>query len=142
MERLYVRLYLVMFYSFFFFFFLMIRRPPRSTLFPYTTLFRSTGIDSLRFSTLPGNLIHGLFHTGWIAGGIGRLTGAVLAPTARVNNAVGVGRKLERRKLLTIVVQIRSKTPRLEVGRFCNINVAFALFVQNPSNARRVFCRS
>src|SRR5256885_13007255 len=28
---------------FFFFFFLMIRRPPRSTLFPYTTLFRSAG---------------------------------------------------------------------------------------------------
>src|SRR5260370_40083340 len=27
------------------FFFLMIRRPPRSTLFPYTTLFRSTGVD-------------------------------------------------------------------------------------------------
>src|SRR5688572_31050327 len=31
------------FYSFLFFFFLMIRRPPRSTLFPYTTLFRSAG---------------------------------------------------------------------------------------------------
>src|SRR6266496_4191748 len=30
-----------MFFFFFFFFFLMIRRPPRSTLFPYTTLFRS-----------------------------------------------------------------------------------------------------
>src|SRR3712207_9553522 len=29
--------------SFLFFFFLMIRRPPRSTLFPYTTLFRSYG---------------------------------------------------------------------------------------------------
>src|SRR6266516_6722669 len=28
-------------FNFFFFFFLMIRRPPRSTLFPYTTLFRS-----------------------------------------------------------------------------------------------------
>src|SRR2546422_7553118 len=28
-------------YSSLFFFFLMIRRPPRSTLFPYTTLFRS-----------------------------------------------------------------------------------------------------
>src|SRR3712207_7588347 len=27
----------------FLFFFLMIRRPPRSTLFPYTTLFRSLG---------------------------------------------------------------------------------------------------
>src|SRR5689334_25407103 len=33
------------FYSLlFFFFFLMIRRPPRSTLFPYTTLFRSLGL--------------------------------------------------------------------------------------------------
>src|SRR5256885_16019201 len=30
-------------YFYFFFFFLMIRRPPRSTLFPYTTLFRSGG---------------------------------------------------------------------------------------------------
>src|SRR2546429_6701617 len=33
----------------FFFFFLMIRRPPRSTLFPYTTLFRSPrGVNSPR----------------------------------------------------------------------------------------------
>src|SRR2546421_13094911 len=35
---------------YFFFFFLMIRRPPRSTLFPYTTLFRSPsgfGIDEI-----------------------------------------------------------------------------------------------
>src|SRR2546430_8193863 len=32
----------------FFFFFLMIRRPPRSTLFPYTTLFRSGGVISGR----------------------------------------------------------------------------------------------
>src|SRR5256885_5002860 len=32
-------------HSFFFFFFLMIRRPPRSTLFPYTTLFRSYFVE-------------------------------------------------------------------------------------------------
>src|SRR3712207_7025984 len=31
-----------------FVFFLMIRRPPRSTLFPYTTLFRSLGWDLRR----------------------------------------------------------------------------------------------
>src|SRR5260221_4873542 len=31
----------IVFPPFLFFFFLMIRRPPRSTLFPYTTLFRS-----------------------------------------------------------------------------------------------------
>src|SRR5256885_12670417 len=33
--------YIYRLFFFFFFFFLMIRRPPRSTLFPYTTLFRS-----------------------------------------------------------------------------------------------------
>src|SRR6266513_5711348 len=36
-------LFFAFFFVFFFFFFLMIRRPPRSTLFPYTTLFRSPG---------------------------------------------------------------------------------------------------
>src|SRR5690348_17677808 len=43
--------------SFLFFFFLMIRRPPRSTLFPYTTLFRSsccsTASSRRAFSTAP-----------------------------------------------------------------------------------------
>src|SRR5688572_33115235 len=39
---LYHQLFLVsILFLFFAFFFLMIRRPPRSTLFPYTTLFRS-----------------------------------------------------------------------------------------------------
>src|SRR6476661_9127019 len=38
----------------FFFFFLMIRRPPRSTLFPYTTLFRSRRQCSPR-SWMPGS---------------------------------------------------------------------------------------
>src|SRR2546423_10830127 len=32
------------------FFFLMIRRPPRSTLFPYTTLFRSQNVGYSNFS--------------------------------------------------------------------------------------------
>src|SRR2546430_14140694 len=52
-------------FPFLFFFFLMIRRPPRSTLFPYTTLFRS-----VRFSGGPGIL--GSFLgtvSGWMAGG-------------------------------------------------------------------------
>src|SRR6266849_8962763 len=42
-----------------FFFFLMIRRPPRSTLFPYTTLFRSPARDVLvheRFALLRDGL--------------------------------------------------------------------------------------
>src|SRR3712207_7430394 len=37
----------------FFFFFLMIRRPPRSTLFPYTTLFRSPCGHPGRTSRIP-----------------------------------------------------------------------------------------
>src|SRR2546430_7414640 len=37
----------------FFFFFLMIRRPPRSTLFPYTTLFRSRAAQHV------GEQVHG-----------------------------------------------------------------------------------
>src|SRR5215813_15291326 len=37
----------------FFFFFLMIRRPPRSTLFPYTTLFRSTERTAARIVEAP-----------------------------------------------------------------------------------------
>src|SRR5258708_36826298 len=36
--------------SHFFFFFLMIRRPPRSTLFPYTTLFRSGPASPISFA--------------------------------------------------------------------------------------------
>src|SRR6266404_8921432 len=46
--------------SFFFFFFLMIRRPPRSTLFPYTTLFRSTEQLDHRRPAL-GSLMHDQF---------------------------------------------------------------------------------
>src|SRR3989442_6998544 len=34
----------------------MIRRPPRSTLFPYTTLFRSDGRDVTLASVLPGGV--------------------------------------------------------------------------------------
>src|SRR2546426_798330 len=40
----------------FFFFFLMIRRPPRSTLFPYTTLFRSQATASPSMSHTPDSV--------------------------------------------------------------------------------------
>src|SRR2546422_7263366 len=49
-------LYLTLLLFFFFlFFFLMIRRPPRSTLFPYTTLFRS----QRRAGRAPSLRLHG-----------------------------------------------------------------------------------
>src|SRR3712207_8785464 len=49
-------------------FFLMIRRPPRSTLFPYTTLFRSFGATCATLTTaeaaLPGSITGGR-HAVW-----------------------------------------------------------------------------
>src|ERR1039457_6898249 len=39
-----------------FFFFLMIRRPPRSTLFPYTTLFRSNLLGRIKSPLLTGRI--------------------------------------------------------------------------------------
>src|SRR5436190_12012609 len=59
----------------FFFFFLMIRRPPRSTLFPYTTLFRSflaeirasfeaaRRLETKRLVVLSGNRVRSEEHT-------------------------------------------------------------------------------
>src|SRR6266568_8105013 len=76
-----------MFFSIFFifFFFLMIRRPPRSTLFPYTTLFRS------RATVLLPNQFE-----------LGLLTGnSVLTPTAALDAAHEV---LARYPALQIVV--------------------------------------
>src|SRR6266542_6632327 len=47
-------IYSIMFYFIFLsFFFLMIRRPPRSTLFPYTTLFRSPAATGGHRRALP-----------------------------------------------------------------------------------------
>src|SRR5689334_23904034 len=36
----------------------MLRRPPRSTLFPYTTLFRSSGLRVILFAKQPLNAAH------------------------------------------------------------------------------------
>src|SRR2546428_9154577 len=47
------------------FFFLMIRRPPRSTLFPYTTLFRSSAEEyeaEARFSGVPNGFLRSDTH--------------------------------------------------------------------------------
>src|SRR5215203_6639692 len=54
----------LMLFDFLFFFFLMIRRPPRSTLFPYTTLFRSG-----RLPAGPRDLVRSPLRRPWPAGG-------------------------------------------------------------------------
>src|SRR5438874_12027711 len=54
-------------HSSFLFFFLLIRPPPRSTLFPYTTLFRSAGASDLTLSRLPSSLARSVAHEPGVA---------------------------------------------------------------------------
>src|SRR3712207_9550999 len=50
------------------FFFLMIRRPPRSTLFPYTTLFRSESIwVRMRMARMGSDMVWIAWRRGWRA---------------------------------------------------------------------------
>src|SRR3712207_8614295 len=49
-------------------FFLMIRRPPRSTLFPYTTLFRSKVRGCSEVGAVGGLVDHGHHHDGDLPG--------------------------------------------------------------------------
>src|SRR3712207_8604994 len=58
----------------------MIRRPPRSTLFPYTTLFRSRTVSSERE--------RGLARRGWPAAGPGLLRVGQCAPRRPTTSAV------------------------------------------------------
>src|SRR5260221_6616825 len=48
-------------YFSYFFFFLMIRPPPRSTLFPYTSLFRSQAEDGIRAHCVTGVQTYAVF---------------------------------------------------------------------------------
>src|SRR2546430_5438573 len=50
-------MHIILFFLFVFFFFLMIRRPPRSTLFPYTTLFRSLHGEFWRLADLQESML-------------------------------------------------------------------------------------
>src|SRR3712207_8180755 len=70
----------------------MIRRPPRSTLFPYTTLFRSafSGTPTLTNCTLSGN-------SGGRGGGVlHNASGLVLTNCTLANNTADLDRKSTR----------------------------------------------
>src|SRR3712207_7467717 len=65
------------------FVFLMIRRPPRSTLFPYTTLFRSQAFGALAVSRLGRELEQ---RDGVLQHDPGRRRGRLVAPRARAHD--------------------------------------------------------
>src|SRR5260370_35672606 len=71
-----------------FFFFLMIRRPPRSTLFPYTTLFRSNNFNCRGFGPLLEDKLCLIFK---LAPSVCRMTFPILASLlVRLERSCGI----------------------------------------------------
>src|SRR3712207_9516698 len=91
------------------FFFLMIRRPPRSTLFPYTTLFRSSR-DEVRATEGGNRLDTGVGELNRVLGG-----GVVPGSMVLVGGEPGVGKS-------TLLLQVMGHLGRSEerrVGKEC-----------------------
>src|SRR2546427_12922433 len=88
----------------------MIRRPPRSTLFPYTTLFRSTIMLDNEVYGNTGGQESGMTNKGQVLkmaplgkkfekmdmGGMGKLAGCAYVATVVPNNPRGGGRVVEK----------------------------------------------
>src|SRR3712207_6933586 len=93
-----------------FFYFLMIRRPPRSTLFPYTTLFRSWGFSRGRrpFGGYP------LDGSGRATARAARGTRWALALDTSVPGAEGLGRCVDRKSK-----RLNSVHPKSQYPVFC-----------------------
>src|SRR3712207_7565016 len=103
------------------FFFLMIRRPPRSTLFPYTTLFRS-GFD-------------------------GRLAGDGLADGGHPRSSVGHGPELGQ--ILDEVVRSEEHTSELQSRQYleCRLllekkKLQFHLLLHEPQSVAKIRTRA
>src|SRR6266480_4833269 len=107
-----------------FFFFLVIPRPPRSTLFPYTTLFRSRARDRLAhgFRRLAGD------------------RGDVVVPQARVHEQDLDLRRVLRaprlEPLLAFLHEQREDRPRHRLARTCAAVISLSRAVHVPSLSR------
>src|SRR5438034_6456213 len=120
-----ITFYHVVFHAFrfilFFFFFLMIRRPPRSTLFPYTTLFRSIGFDPTASSLHVGSLLTVM--------GLARLQRFGHSPIAIVGGGTGMigdpsGKSQERTLLSREQIDDNVAAIKVQLSRFLDFNAA------------------
>src|SRR3712207_7684215 len=101
-----------------FFFFLMIRRPPRSTLFPYTTLFRSGRIEPGRRGwSLRARRVHPRRPGGGDGGRrLDRKSTRLNSSHANISYAVFC---LKKKKCTTALVRELSRTPLRRTRRIC-----------------------
>src|SRR3712207_8357359 len=100
---------------FHFFFFLMIRRPPRSTLFPYTTLFRSRFFASSGESLVIRSLGRRVLPPGatidvWVMKGKDRKSTRLNSSHANISYAVFC---LKKKKKYEIKCQLMAETKRM-----------------------------
>src|SRR3712207_7774660 len=102
----------------------MIRRPPRSTLFPYTTLFRSADVKRLRDATGAGMMDCKKALTE----SDGDYDKAV--ELLRIKGAKDVGKRLERSTTNGVVVRDRKST-RLNSS---HANISYAVFCLKKKN--------
>src|SRR3712207_6851818 len=89
----------------------MIRRPPRSTLFPYTTLFRSDPLDVVPVLDLPAHA------EGQVDQGLGLVLGRVLLGVAVQDGALGLAGPGQR--------HLDRKSTRLNSS---HANISYAVF--------------
>src|SRR5437764_5719058 len=90
-----------------FFFFLVIRQPPRSTLFPYTTLFRSAGrrrAGAPPRQVLPrGNDLPAVRHRGGVSLSLDRKSTRLNSSHRCISYAVFCLKKKKKKNIVTII---------------------------------------
>src|SRR5258707_9069640 len=99
----------------------MIRRPPRSTLFPYTTLFRSAAISSV--AAAPDVLV---VHPSVAATNVGELIALLKAKPGTPAGHAGIGTTPDR------------KSTRLNSS---HANISYAVFCLKKKNTRHTDLR-
>src|SRR3712207_7775095 len=97
------------------FFFLMRRRPPRSTLFPYTTLFRSPTVARLPRAELPAGHQRVSFRWQFSDGDVG-VSGEGVARIARSEEHTS---ELQSRQYLVCRLLLEKKKPLPRLRMFC-----------------------
>src|SRR2546430_5676199 len=107
-----------------FFFFLMIRRPPRSTLFPYTTLFRSAfvGGDDEQCDVYAGRAGEHVLDESFMAGDVHDTRSEEHTSELQSQSNLVCRLLLEKKKTLISRVRARSMTP-LCVSVFCLVSL-------------------
>src|SRR6266481_3423672 len=123
----FINLYLLLsfFFFFHFFFFLMIRRPPRSTLFPYTTLFRLSDLGAKAQNR----------H--WLRGGF------PLAYTARSeNDSMTWRRQFLQTFLERDIPQLGIEIPAVALGRFWSMVAHYHAQIWNSAELARALAIS